>query len=78
MKTKPKPFDEVGAIIAYEYLFQHLDEIGAIIAYESGELDQEGIINLFQHLIDNGHAWVLPGSYGRTARALIDAGECHE
>jgi len=50
------------------------DEVGAIMAYESGELDKDGCIELFQHLVDNGHAWSLQGSYGRTARALIDAG----
>lgn len=54
------------------------DEIGAIIAYETGELDEQGIVELFQHLIDNGHAWSLQGHYGRTARALIDAGHCTE
>lgn len=50
------------------------DEVSAIIAYENGELDEEGAIELFQHLVDNGHAWSLQGSYGRTARALIEAG----
>lgn len=52
------------------------DEIGQIIAYESGELSDEDTIELFQHLIDNGHAWSLQGSYGRTARSLIQAGLC--
>lgn len=32
------------------------DEVGAIIAYESGELSNEKVIELFQHLVDNGHA----------------------
>ena len=50
------------------------DEVGAIIAYESGELFGDAFIELFQHLVNNGHAWSLQGSYGRTARALIDAG----
>ena len=50
------------------------DEVGAIIAYETGELSEEGTIELFQHLVDNGHAWSLQGSYGRTAQALLDAG----
>lgn len=52
------------------------DEIGAIIEYESGELSDEDTIELFQHLIDNGHAWSLQGHYGRTAAALIEAGLC--
>jgi hypothetical protein len=52
--------------------------INQIIAYEQGELDEEGIIDLFQELINSGMAWKLQGSYGRTAKALIDAGYCVE
>ena len=52
------------------------DELGQIIAYEQGELDESATIELFQHLIDNGKAWVLQGHYGRTAIALIEAGHC--
>jgi hypothetical protein len=48
-----------------------------IIAYESGEMSDEQIVAFFQRLIDNGMAWKLQGHYGRTAAALIDAGECH-
>lgn len=57
---------------------EKFDEVGAIIAFEQGELNDEGVIELFQHLIDNGHAWSLQGFYGRTARALIDAGHVKE
>jgi hypothetical protein len=52
------------------------DQVGAIIAYESDELDDEATIELFQHLIDTGLAWSLQGHYGRTATALINAGHC--
>lgn len=48
--------------------------IGKIIAYESGELDDNGVIDLFAELIKNGMAWTLQGHYGRTAAALIDGG----
>ena len=53
-----------------------IDEVGMIMDYESGQLDDDGIIKLFQHLIDTGKAWSLQGSYGRTAQALIDNGYC--
>lgn len=50
------------------------DIVNDIIAYESGELDDEGIIELFQKLVDSGQAWRLQGSYGRMAMALIEEG----
>ena len=54
-----------------------MDQVDAIIAYESGELDMEGTIALFQSLIDSGLCWRLQGHYGRTATALIEEGYCH-
>jgi hypothetical protein len=48
--------------------------IEAIIEYENGTLDEDGIIDLFQQLVDTGAAWSLQGHYGRTAAALIEAG----
>ena len=53
-----------------------MNQIDKIIAFEQGELDFEATIELFQELIDSGMAWQLQGSYGRTARALIDEGWC--
>jgi len=50
------------------------DRTSAIIAYETGELELDGVVELFQHLVDTGLAWQLQGSYGRTAVALIEAG----
>lgn len=50
------------------------DTVGAIIAYESGELDFDASVELFQHLVDSGLAWQLQGSYGRTASELIRQG----
>lgn len=50
------------------------DIVGQIIAYESGELDDDATIELFQHLVNTGMAWSLQGSYGRAAAAMIDAG----
>jgi hypothetical protein len=52
------------------------DLVGQIIDFESGMMDQEEVVSFFQGLIDSGMAWTLQGSYGRTAKALIDAGHC--
>jgi hypothetical protein len=53
-----------------------MDQVDKIIAFEQGDLDEEGILELFQELIDSGLAWQLQGSYGRIARNLIEAGYC--
>lgn len=53
------------------------DVTGQIIAYESGELDEEQVFELFQHLINTGMIHSLQGSYGRMAQALLNAGHCH-
>jgi hypothetical protein len=50
-------------------------DVGAIMAYEAGELDAAGERRLFQSLVDSGLAWKLQGHYGRTAAAMIKAGE---
>ncbi len=51
-------------------------DIDFIVAYEAGELDEEESIVGFQKLIDSGLVWQLQGSYGRTAKYLIEAGLC--
>ena len=50
------------------------DCVGAIMEFEQGDLDADGIIALFSHLIETGLAWSLQGSYGRLAKSLIERG----
>lgn len=53
---------------------QPYDHVGAIMEFENGTLDEEGVLQLFQYLVDTGLAWQLQGSYGRAAKALLDQG----
>ena len=56
---------------------KEMDLVGKIMDYEGGAMGEEEMVEFFQKLIDNGMAWTLQGHYGRTAKALIDAGYCH-
>jgi len=59
---------------------REFDAVRFIMAYESGDLGDdydEQVFAGFQELINSGLVWKLQGSYGRTARGLIDAGLCH-
>jgi len=51
--------------------------INNLIRYESEGLDDDELIEFFQHLVDTGLAWSLQGHYGRTAAALIEEGYIH-
>jgi hypothetical protein len=53
------------------------DTLTGIMEFESGEMDQDQIVEFFQHLIDTGTVWHLQGCYGRTAASLIESGYCH-
>jgi hypothetical protein len=53
-----------------------MDQVSKIMAYESGELEQDEMVELFQELINSCLAWKLQGHYGRTAAALIENGYC--
>ncbi len=45
-----------------------------ISAYENGSLDEEAVIKLFQHLVDDGQVWKLDAEYGKKAVELSEAG----
>jgi hypothetical protein len=47
-----------------------------LLALEEGRLSEGETIALFQHLIDEGIVWKMPGSYGRTAMDLMEQGCC--
>lgn len=51
------------------------DVVGDIIAYEGGKMSDEETHDFFQYLVDSGMAYTLQGHYGRTANALLQAGE---
>lgn len=51
-----------------------MDLTDKIIAYETGELNNDGIIELFSELVKNGQAKKLQGKYGRMASNLIENG----
>ena len=50
------------------------DIVGFCIDWEAGRLTDEQTAEGFQHLLDSNVVWQLQGCYGRTARALLDAG----
>ena len=70
--------DEADAFLAsLPKAAQPYDTIGGIMAYENGELDHDGIAELFQELVNSGLVWKIQGSYGRFAQELIDVGEIY-
>jgi hypothetical protein len=48
--------------------------VDELMDYESGKLDEDEVVDLFQRLVDNGMAWQLQGSYGRMAQKPIQEG----
>ncbi len=49
-----------------------------IMNFEERQSTVEEVLELFSVLIQTGMAWSLQGSYGRTARHLIDQGSLSE
>jgi hypothetical protein len=52
------------------------DLVDKIIDFENGEMSEQEIVEFFHEIIDSGLVWNLQGTYGRTAKKLIDAGIC--
>ena len=42
-----------------------------IMAFEAGDMDKNGVLELFAYLIKTGKIWRLQGFYGRMAYSLI-------
>lgn len=51
-----------------------MPDVDKIIAFENGELDNDGVLDLFANLITSGLVWSLQGTYGRVANDLIEDG----
>lgn len=51
--------------------------VSKIMDYESGEMDEEQVVEFFQELIDTKIIYQLQGSYQRAAQDLINAGVVH-
>ena len=49
-------------------------DIDKLNRYEAGEMNGQEIAEFIGGLVKSGLAWRLPGSYGRTAQYLINAG----
>ena len=48
--------------------------IDYLIRYEQNDLSNMETLELFSYLIKKGYVWQLQGSYGRTAKDMIDRG----
>lgn len=76
-----KRFDElvdtdatIASFISEDVQGENFDPVSFITSFENGELDQQDIINGFQHLLDSGIVYHLQGTYQHTLQSLIDAG----
>lgn len=49
-------------------------DVADIMDYEQGMMSDEDMLRMFGELVKDGTAWRLQGSYGRTAKQLIDSG----
>lgn len=54
-----------------DYDAPEFDPVEFVMLYEVGELDEEDVIDGFQHLVKSGMIWSLQGSYQRTAHPRV-------
>ena len=47
---------------------------GPVIAYEEGQITHDEEVAFFEHLVETGVCWQLPGHYQRVGATLIEAG----
>ena len=48
--------------------------VDQLIAYEEGQIPEDQEVAFFEHLVETGTCWQLPGHYQRVAANLIEAG----
>jgi hypothetical protein len=46
----------------------------SLSSYENGTLDESAVVELFQHLVDDGQVWELDAKYRKKAVELAEAG----
>jgi hypothetical protein len=65
-------------MILVQFEGDKMDTFTAIMIAEGvEEATEEKQIEAWQFLINSGLVWQLQGFFGRTAKALIEAGICH-
>jgi hypothetical protein len=48
--------------------------VDQLIAYEEGQITEDQEVAFFEHLVETGTCWQLPGHYQRVGATLIEAG----
>ena len=48
--------------------------VDQLIAYEEGQITHDEEVAFFEHLVETGVCWELPGHYQRVGATLIEAG----
>ena len=48
--------------------------VDQLIAYEEGQIPEDQEVAFFEHLVETGTCWQLPGHYQRVAATFIEAG----